>query len=269
MDNYKRYNINLSSLYDKVATQGFIDTIKKVLDMIDTNDSQSMYRMNASNITFQEDILAHVIDKDINLRDYTGTSIQKNNIRFCYIDDKDFYYDKIIYPIHSNIDDTDNMMISFIIGSKAKRTDMYELLISIIYSKILVETQEYTNGCDIFDIVNDSIFRDAMSPKSNDRIQYMLNFVDLYSTLFRILDDVIDLKYEEFDDISNVLYKKIFEISTAVEYNNDIDKRVKLAYKIYFKRIYEYSVTRNSDEEDYKELIYKLIELTSSGVYLC
>lgn len=229
-------NCEFSRLYNTIATPSFLSLIRNILDMIDKGESYSEYRVNKRNVTLEEEI---VFNKLYNIEDYykyLQSSIMKNNMRFYYMPDVEFDFYSISYTIKSTIDETkDNNFISYFIGKKAKEEDntMMDLIIHIILNMIAKEVKSsYNINCD-------NLFSYCFNRKNivnSDYINACISMFHIYVTLFRIMDDILNLKYKDGPGIIEIITNDI--LSTNV-----------------LNHLYDFAITDNKDPGDYEIMV--------------
>ena len=229
-------NCEFSRLYNTIATPSFLALIRNIIDMIDKGESYSEYRVNKRNITLEEEI---VFNKLYNIEDYykyLQSSIMKNNMRFYYMPDVEFDFYSISYTIKSTIDETkDNNFISYFIGKKAKEEDntMMDLIIHIILNMIAKEIKSSYN------IDYDDLCRYCFNRKNiiySDYINACISMFHIYVTLFRIMDDILNLKYKDGPEIIKMI--------SSNEY-----------YFAILNHLYIFAITDNKDPGDYEIMV--------------
>ena len=229
-------NCEFSRLYNTIATPSFLTLIRNIIDMIDKGESYSDYRVNKRNITLEEEI---VFNKLYNIEDYykyLQSSIMKNNMRFYYMPDVEFDFYSISYTIKSTIDETkDNNFISYFIGKKAKEEDntMMDLIIHIILNMIAKEIKSSYN------IDYDDLCRYCFNRKNitnSDYINACISMFHIYVTLFRIMDDILNLKYKDGPEIIKMI--------SSNEY-----------YFAILNHLYIFAITDNKDPGDYEIMV--------------
>lgn len=229
-------NCEFSRLYNTIATPSFLALIRNILDMIDKGESYSEYRVNKRNVTLEEEI---VFNKLYNIEDYhkyLQSSIMKNNMRFYYMPDVEFDFYSISYTIKSTIDDTkDNNFISYFIGKKVKENDnsMMDLIIHIILNMITKEVKSsYNINCDhLF-----SYCFNRNNIENSDYINACISMFHIYVTLFRIMDNILNLKYKDGPGIIEIIANDILSANVL-------------------NHLYDFAITDNKDPGDYEIMV--------------
>ena len=229
-------NCEFSRLYNTIATPSFLTLIRNIIDMIDKGESYSEYRVNKRNVTLEEEIVFTKLYKIEDYHKYLQSSIMKNNMRFYYIPDADLGFYSISYTIKSTIDETkDNNFISYFIGKEVKDDDhaMMFLLVHIILNMIVKEVKSSYN------IDYDDLFEYCFNKKNitnSDYINACISIFHIFITLFRIMDDILNLKYKDGPEIIKMLSSNEHHF-------------------IILNHLYNFAITDNKDPGDYEIMV--------------
>lgn len=242
-------NIVLDKIEKEINSHSFLSTITLVLDMIagDANKDHQFYKMNAKNITLQEELaVSKLFEKDV--YNYLDTSIQKDNFRFIYIPDSDEYLYTMNYSSASNINDNVNTFTTFIFGNKIKDDIKLKTFICLV---IICKIEYYiskTYKVNIGD-ANDNIFNYCII-KNNiynpDFINALIAVINIYICYFRTLDSLLNLKYNDYDEIVDLIPSLYASDSKLLDV---------------FDICYKYAITKDTTESDYKDLINNAFEI--------
>lgn len=239
--NTKYADCELSRLYNTIATPSFLALIKNILDMIDKGVSCSDSRVNKRNITLEEEIMFSKIYKIEDYNKYLQSSIMKNNMRFYYMPDVDHDFHGILYTIKSTIDETkNNNFISYFIGKNVKEDDNV-MITFIIHFILIVISKELKNS---FDINYEDLYIYCFNKKNitnPDYINACISMFHVYITLFRIMDDILNLKYK---DGPGIIKKLTHDICS-----NNV-----------FNQLYDFAITDNKDPGDYEIMVKRCFD---------
>ena len=232
----KYADCELSRLYNTIATPSFLTLIKNILDMIDKGVSYSDSRVNKRNITLEEEIMFVKIYEIEDYYKYLQSSIMKNNMRFYYMPDVDCDFCSILYTIKSTIDETkNNNFVSYFIGKNVKEDDN-SIMALIIHLILNVISKELKSS---YDINYEDLYIYCFDRKNlinSDYINACISMFHVYVTLFRIMDDILNLKYKDGPGIIKMLTHDIR--STNV-----------------LNQLYDFAITDNKDPGDYEIMV--------------
>lgn len=218
-----------------VVTQSNIDMINIVLDMISNKVENQRYNMSSNNISLEERLFfKEVTGRYMEVEDLKLT-IMRGSYRFIYVpkfDDMHYHLEFTRNPITN---DTATLYNTFIIGDYIDQ--MKSFLLLFISDVIMTMINKYINECLIHQPVIVESTR-ILDSKVTDYI-FAVNY---FITLFKMLDAIMNLKYADFMYVKEHLALKVEGIKVDLE------------------AIYKYAITSNTTEDDYKDLLYNVIE---------
>ena len=256
----KYSNCELSRLYNEIATPTFLTTIREVLEMINDSEADAYFRMNANNITLEEEIMFENVFNIKDYHKYLPSSMQKNNMRFFYLSDVNFNYTHIDYCIKSRIDESkNNEFSSYFIGKLVKKCEdvTIDFVLILILQKIIrhLDKSYSINFKDLYLYC----FKSKENCINSDYINACISLFHIFITLFRILDKIINLKYKDCDKVIKSIIDDdlMLDLEIHLRYgfvNIDIMQKVII-------ECFNFAITDNKDPGDYEIMVKKCFEL--------
>ncbi len=232
----------LSNLDNEVINSVFLGTIDTVLSMIREEAPNPYYKMSSSMVTLEEELAFYAYFED-DIYSNIDISMQRNNMRFIYLSNKNDAYKHICYSLHSKVSDVDQLFTTFFICKKVKDDSEIteEFICSVIlnYMRSLISDKYRIDMYDLIDYcINGNI-------EKSDFINAFLRLMDIYICYFRTLDQVLNLKYGDCTRIVEAI--NLFGCS-------DILRNIE-------ELCYRYAITEDHDPGDYKILCKECLSM--------
>lgn len=232
----------IDNLENEVINSTLLGTIDTVLSMIREEAPNPYYKLVSSMITLQEELAYNMLFDD-SIYDNLDISMQKNNLRFIYLPDKDISFICTNFSIHSYVSETDKMFCTYFIGKHVKNEASFarKLVCTIIFNYINSIILDKYNT-DINKLINYCYRYNYYEP---DFIGALLGLIDIYICYFKAVDEILDLKFDDWE-----------EISKTINYCRFYDHTMLIA-----ESCYKYAITEDHDPGDFKILCNECVNI--------
>lgn len=232
----------IDNLENEVINSTLLGTIDTVLSMIREEAPNPYYKLVSSMITLQEE-LAYDMFFDDSIYNNIDISMQKNNLRFIYLPDKNTSFTYINFSIHSYVSETDKMFCTYFIGKLVKNeTSFTRKLVCIIIFNYINSIILDKYNTDINKLINYCYRYNCVEP---DFIGALLGLIDIYICYFKVVDKILNLKFDDWEEISKIISHYRFYDHT----------------RLIAELCYKYAITEDHDLGDFKILCKECVNI--------
>ena len=234
-----------SYLFEEVSSNNsFIEFLRNVVELLNDGNVNIKYTLSADSISFEEESYIKVMTgKDIS--DFDHDIITFQNFRILYFSgSNDPRYYNFDFSSKSKINDIINNFTTWIIWGNVNDRFIFSVLIDIISKRIFRSLNNHNSNIPVFYDLNK--YNINLDIGSNNLITISKFIMTFYIVLFSSLDNVISLKYDDFD--------KIFSINTNISiFSKPIPKKQ-------IEKLYRNSITVPRSEQDDRNCFIELLE---------
>ena len=235
-----------SYLFEEVSSSNsFIEFLRNVVELLNDGNINIKYTLSADNISFEEESYIKIMTgKDISSFDHDIITFKNFRIFYFSGSDDPRYYN-FDFSSKSKINVTINNFTTWIIWGNANNDRfIISVLIDIISKRIFRSLNNHNSNIPVFYDLNKYTIN--LDIGSNNLITISKFIMTFYIVLFSTLDNVISLKYDDFD--------KIFPINTNISILG------KYITKKQIEKLYRNSITVPRSEQDDRNCFIELLE---------
>ena len=228
--------------------------LQKICQMLGLEDfgsridtSRNMFRPQA--LSIMEFVWASKILNEhgckYEIYDYLGStsnSLHLGNYKLIFVEDlNDFEFLPYFHYSYNHLDDKFEEITTLLIGKDA--VESREALIRLFNEIVTDLVGDLVNRKYHIDLAE---FCDSFGSRIDDNSRYM---IDIYIVIYRLIDAVVDLKFDDFDTLMSpeeTICTEIFDVKKEI-YN-------------FVKEIYNYAIKTHTSPADYCDLITTLYD---------
>lgn len=235
-----------SYLFEEVSSNNsFIEFLRNVVELLNDGNINIKYTLSADNVSFEEESYIKVMSKK-DIRSFDNAIAFQNFRIFYFSGPNDPMYYNFDFSSKSKINDTINDFTTWIIwGNVNNDKFIIAVLIDIISKRIFKSLNNHNSNVSIFYELLEYVIK--LNIMSNNLITISKFIMTFYTVLFSTLDNVMSLKYDDFDRIYPMV-------------NTNISILRKSITKKQIEKLYRNSITVPRSEQDDRNCFIELLE---------